>query len=205
MDWRAWQAGIEENLARDPFHIGWRYEKREESSGMARFDKIPLRLEDLLNVHEEDRVTQMDPHWRACYYLSITLKAAWPRYRVWSDHLVDWNTLGVGNHSPDTVVFHQRRLPRVDGGILRVENRPANLVMDVTYVSTLQADFVHKLAAIEAAEKRVNEAAKAKEQALERVQELERKLQALEARLANNHPRSDASTESKDREPSPTS
>ena len=134
-----------------PFHIGTRPVIHRDAAGtVVGHHYEPLTEADYLHPQEEDRFLSSNRHAVALRTLANALTLAVrdrPGRRVFTEHLIDWQRLGIEPHGPDAVVFDGITAPYDDlSGTLNVEDFGAEILalFEVTSASTRHIDFGDK-------------------------------------------------------------
>ena len=138
--------------ANDPFHLGWRFVRRDLPDGEVAFDPdpIPLTLEDLLFPEESDHAMHTPEHGADVRHLFLCFEALLtdvPRSRVVEDCRVDLATSPASSRSvPDVRRLPRRRRrpgPPRPCKVGELGARPL-LVVEVTSPETRSTDFDRK-------------------------------------------------------------
>ena len=135
----------------DPFYIGTRLVNHRDAGGnIVGHHYEPLTEADYLHPQEEDRFLSSNRHAVAlrtlANALTLTVRER-PGRRVFIEHRIDWQRLGIEPHGPDAVVFDKMLAAYDDlSGTLPVEDFGAEIValFEVTSASTRHIDFGDK-------------------------------------------------------------
>ena len=134
-----------------PFHIGSRPVLHRDAAGtVVGHHYEPLTEADYLHPQEEDWFVSSNRHAVAlrtlANALTLTVRDR-PGRRVFAEHRIDWQRLGIEPHGPDAVVFGNMHAPYDDlSGTLPVGDFGAEIValFQVTSASTRHIDFGDK-------------------------------------------------------------
>lgn len=162
IDWASWEAEIEDNVARTPFYLGWRYpaisppnqySSRGEllppcGDGERRHGLVPINnMEELMHPINEDREYPNKAIQVGRMYLAFL----WdhflnPDYKNLCDHRVVWADRTLGAYGPDFFVFDNEQPPELHGDTYYFfpGDRGAVLVLEFTTHQTMKNDMVVK-------------------------------------------------------------
>jgi Uma2 family endonuclease len=134
----------------DPFRYGWRWVRRVGPDGAEGYERIPLKLSDLLHPQEEDFVVHSQAHDEDCQNLKCFLRvwaSSQPDTVVLRDCRVDWGVEGLEPLGPDLAVFQGVSSWDPEQGTFRVAEVGARplLVIEVTSPSTRDIDLDDKV------------------------------------------------------------
>ncbi len=134
-----------------PFHIGTRLVNHRDPDGkIIGHEYVPLTQADYLHPQEEDHFLSSNRHAVALRTLANALTLTTrdrPGRRVFVEHRIDWQRLGIEPHGPDAVVFDGFTAPYDDlSGTLPVEDFGAEILalFEVTSTSTRHIDLGDK-------------------------------------------------------------
>jgi Uma2 family endonuclease len=128
----------------DPFRYGWRYIAHPLPDGGARYEQVPLALEDVLHPREGDFIVQNERHHRRCTYLYDVARAQLaedPTAVVLSDVRIAWPVEPPKAHGPDlTVIFGVREHKPWGTFDVAAEGARPSLIIEVTSPETAHLD-----------------------------------------------------------------
>lgn len=133
----------------DPFRYGWRPMRRVGSDGAETWERVPLRLQDVLHPQEGDEVTHAEAHERCCVYFYDVFRARLagdPSAVVLKDVRIAWDVPDLDPHGPDlAVILDVREHQNWSTFDVGVEGVLPALLVEITSPETALLDRTVKL------------------------------------------------------------